>query len=192
MHFLILGAVFFFAILGFIVLFAAVSTYNGLVGLKNQVDRAWANIDVVLKERFDLIPRLISVCEQYVKYERGTLDHVMQARSAYGSAVNVDDKIKAATAVGQTVRGLLALGEAYPNLKSSDQFVEMEKTLRDLEKQIADRREMYNESVTNFNTRCQIFPDVFFAQMLGYKTVALYKVEAFERETPPMKLDLPA
>jgi LemA protein len=90
------------------------------------------------------------------------------------------------------VRGLLALGEAYPNLKSSDQFVEMEKTLRDLEKQIADRREMYNESVTNFNTRCQIFPDVFFAQMLGYKTVALYKVEAFERETPPMKLDLPA
>jgi LemA protein len=192
MHLLILGGVLFFSILGLIFIFSGISSYNGLVSLKNQVDRAWANIDVILKERFDLIPRLISVCEQFTKYERGTLDHVIQARTAYGSASTVDAKIKASTEVNQAVRGLLAIGEAYPTLKSSDQFVELEKTLRNMEDEIADRRELYNESVTNFNTRCEIFPDAFFASLLGYHTKMLFQVDAKEREAPLVKLDLPA
>src|SRR5271154_1740339 len=99
MHFLILGGTVFFAVICMILLFTAISSYNGLVSLKNQVERAWANIDVILKERFDLIPRLISVCEQFTKYERGTIDHVVQARAAYGNASTVDDKLKASAQV---------------------------------------------------------------------------------------------
>lgn len=191
-QFAVFGLLIFVAILVIVVFSAAVSTYNGLVSLKNQVDRAWANIDVLLKERFDLVPRMISVCEQFTKYERGTFDRIIQARQAYGAAGSVDEKIKAQGDVAKAVRGLLAIGEAYPQLKSSEQFVELEHTLKELENQIADRRELFNNTVTNFNTRCQVFPDAMFAGILGYKPMGLFHVEANEREMPTVKMDLPA
>lgn len=192
MQYLVFGAVVFVAVLAFIVLVAAVTSYNGLVSLKNQTERAWANIDVLLKERFDLIPRMISVCEQYTKYERGTLDRVMDARKSYGMAATVDDKIKAQAQVTGAVRGLLAIGEAYPALQSSQQFVELERTLKEIENQIADRREFFNNSVTNFNTRCQVFPDMFFARLLGYTAMTMFHVDESERAMPGIKMDLPA
>lgn len=192
MNHIMLGVIVFLGVGGLILLTMAVGSYNGLVSLKNQVDRAWANIDVILKQRFDLIPRLISVCEQFAQYERGTFDKIIEARKSYGAAQNVNDKIKASAEMNQALKGVFALGEAYPVLKSSEQFVELQKTTRDLESQIADRRELFNECVTNFNTRCHQIPDMFFAQMLGYTDLTLYHVDKSETVAPDFKMKLPA
>ena len=192
MKFFGVGLLVFLAVICFLLLSMAVSAYNGLVSLRNQVDRAWANIDVILKQRFDLIPKLISVCEQFTQYERSTIDKIVNARKSYVGAGNVDDKIKASAEMTQVLKGVFAIGEAYPELKSSEQFVEIQKALISMEAEIADRRELYNESVTNFNTRCVQFPDVMFAGMLNYHSLGLFHVDPKEIVSPDIKFKLPA
>lgn len=169
----------------------AVHIYNGLIRLRNQVDRAWANIDVILKQRFDEIPRLVQVLEQYAQYERGTIDKVMAARSEYGRARKINEKIKASNDLSLALRGVFAIGEAYPELKSSGHFSHLQTRVSELESQISDRREHFNESATNLNTRIEQIPDVFFARLLGFQKTSLYEVESFEREAPSLKMNLP-
>src|SRR5271165_3844354 len=118
--FLVAAGLIFVAVIFFAFLTMAITAYNGLVSLRNQVDRAWANIDVILKERFDLIPKLISVCEQFTQYERATIEKIITARKSYGVAGSIDDKIKASTEMSQVLRGVFAIGEAYPELRSSE------------------------------------------------------------------------
>ena len=166
--------------------------YNGLVSLKNQVDRAWANIDVILKQRFDEIPQLIQVLEQFVQYERGTIDRLVEARSHYGSAQGVDQKIQASKEMSVALRGVFAIGENYPELKSNQNFVQLQNRVSTLEDSIADRRETYNEAVTNFNTRLAQIPDVFFARLLGYQDKMLYQVSESEKTRPNLQMNIPS
>lgn len=166
-----------------------IGIYNNLVSLRNQVDRAWSNIDIILKQRFDEIPQLLELIEQYVKYEKSILERLIEARENYGQAKTVDAKISVSKALSSAFRGILALGEAYPELKSNNQFLQLQNRVSDLESQLSDRRELYNETVTNLNTRIAQIPDNFFAGMLGYQPLALYQVDAVEKTRPSLKVN---
>lgn len=165
--------------------------YNGLVSLRNQVERAWSNIDVILRQRYDEIPQLIQVVEQYAGYETGVLKGLVEARSRYGSANSIPEKIQASQEVSVALRGIMALGEAYPDLKSNQNFMQLQARISQLESSIADRRETYNEAVANFNIRIEQFPDVFAARMLNYQRRELFQALAQERVVPVLKMNLP-
>ena len=173
-----------------VVLFMAVGIYNGLVSLKNQVQRSWANIDVILKQRFDEIPQLLEVIEQYVGHEKAMIREVMDARTRYGSARGIAEKIEASKEMSFALKGVLSIGEAYPELKSNENFSRLQNRVSDLESQLSDRREHYNESVTNFNTRLEQIPDVFFARILGYQPKNLFQVNESEKVRPSLKMNL--
>jgi len=169
----------------------AVNIYNGLVSLRRQVERAWANIDVILKQRFDEIPQLIQVIEQYAGYESGILQKLAEARANYGQARNIDEKIEASQSMSFALKGIAAIGENYPELKANQNFTQLQGRVSQLESTIADRREIFNESVTNFNTRIDQFPDLFAARILGYKHQNLFQVLETERVAPSLKMNLP-
>ena len=169
----------------------AITSYNGLVGLRSQLERAWSNIDVILKQRFDEIPQLIQVVEQYAGYEAGVLKTLAEARSHYGSARNVGQKISAAHEMSLALQGVMAIGEAYPELKANQNFIQLQTRISSLEEMISDRRESYNEAVANFNTRIDQFPDVFAARLLNYSRQEMFQALAAERTLPSLKMNLP-
>lgn len=178
------------ALVAFVLLFMGINIYNSLISLNKQIDRSWANIEVILKQRFDEIPQLIQVVEQYAQYEQGTLKKVIEARNHYAQASTTEQKVVAANEMSMAFKGLLALGEAYPDLKANANFTHLQQRVSDLEGQIADRREHFNETVTNYNTRILQIPDVIFAGMLGYTAHTLYKVDASETVRPNLKMNL--
>lgn len=149
----------------------AVSLYNGLVRLRHEVARSWANIDVLLKQRHDELPKLVAVCQQYARFEQATLTQVMEARTALRGAARQGD-IARVGALEDGLRSLLgqvyAVAEAYPELKADAQFATLSQRISTLEDMIADRRELYNEAVTLNNVRIETFPDVLLAQTLGF------------------------
>jgi LemA protein len=165
--------------------------YNRLVSMRNQVERAWSNIDVILRQRFDEIPQLIQVIEQYAGYEAGILKDLTNARTHYGSARSVGDKINASQEMSLALRGILAIGEAYPELKANQSFIQLQTRVSQLESSIADRRESYNEIVANFNARLEQFPDVLAANLLGYKRQSLFEALPAERVAPNLKMNQP-
>ena len=144
-----------------------VTLFNGLVAVKNNVDKAWANIDVLLKQRHDELPNLIEVCKGYMKYEGETLERVTAARSAYAQARTVDEKAQAAAGMTAALDRLIATAENYPDLKANADFAHLQSRVSELENEIADRREFYNDSVNTFNTRIQEMPDAFLARYMG-------------------------
>jgi len=190
-----MAALFFLIFLGVVAFGVAVmmiSSYNGLVSLKNQIERAWSNIDVILKQRSDEIPQLIQVIEQYAGYESGLLKNLAETRSQYGRAQDVGQKIKASQEMSLALQGVIAIGEAYPALKANENFVQLQSRVSGLESMISDRRESYNEAVTNFNTRILQFPDVFAARMLNYSHQELFHANDAERLAPNLKINLPS
>ena len=174
-----------------IAIFVFVSVYNSLVRLKIQIDRSWANIDVILKQRFEEIPQLVQVLEQYVTYENKILTKLIEARKHYSSAQSIKDKIDSSAEASLAFNGLLALGENYPELKSNANFLKLQTRVSDLEDQLSDRREHYNEAVTNFNTRIEQIPDVFIARSLNYQPKEMFQVTEVEKQKPSLKLNLP-
>lgn len=184
------AAVFLFVIAGYF-FFMGVSIYNGLVSLRAQVERAWSNIDVILKQRFDELPQLIQIVEQYASYEAGVLKNIADARTRYGSSQSVGEKIQASNEISMALRGVFAIGEAYPELKANQQFMQLQTRISQLESTIADRRETYNDSVTTFNTRINQFPDVFAARFLDYERQDLFEVADKEKVVPNLKMNLP-
>lgn len=169
-----------------------VGMYNSLIALKQNIQKAWSNIDVILKQRFDEIPKLVKVCEGYMKYERDTLERVIQARSAVVQAKDVGQRGQAEAQLGTAVRGLLAVAENYPELKASQQFVQLQGRISGLENQLADRREFYNDSVNTYNIRIQQVPHNFIAGMLAYKPEPLFKVAEEDKRDPEIKFNLPS
>ncbi|RKZ71252.1 MAG: LemA family protein [Gammaproteobacteria bacterium] len=162
----------------------AIMIYNNLVSLKHNVSKAWANIDVLLKQRHDELPKLVETCKQYMGYEQETLEKVMQARSAVSAAREKGDISALGPAETQLRMGLgnlFALAEAYPDLKANDSFQHLQGRISGLENAIADRREFYNESVNNNNVRIEQFPDVIIARNLGFGARDL--LEFSEEET---------
>ncbi|MBW3567817.1 MAG: LemA family protein, partial [Proteobacteria bacterium] len=153
-----------FILLGIIVVATIyfITIYNNLVQLKHDVSKAWANIDVLLKQRHDELPKLVETCKQYMGYEQQTLEKVMQARAAVFAAREQGD-VKALGPAEQQLRlglgNLFAVAENYPDLKANDSFQHLQARISGLENAIADRREFYNESVNNLNVRIEQFPD---------------------------------
>ena len=157
-------------------LFYLVSVYNGLVSLKHSVSKAWANIDVLLKQRHDELPKLVETCKQYMKFEQETLEKVMQARSSVASARQQGDIPALGQAEGALRMGLgslFAVAEAYPELKADQTFQHLQTRITGLENDIADRREFYNESVNNNNVRIEQFPDILIARLFNFKEHSL-------------------
>lgn len=178
-------------LVSFVVLAAAVAAviyavvlYNGLVRLKHGVAKAWSNIDVLLKQRHDELPKLVETCKQYMKFEQETLERVMRARAAVADARGRGDVDAVGAAEGELRLGLgnlFALAEAYPDLKTDQRFAHLQTRISELENTIADRRELYNESVNNNNVRIEQFPDVVIARLLGFGAARLLEFSAAER-----------
>jgi len=162
--FIILGVVIALLVYGIVI-------YNNLVALKHNVSKAWSNIDVLLKQRHDELPKLVETCKQYMTYEQETLEQVMQARAAVFDAREREDVGALGPAETQLRLGLgklFALAEAYPDLKADETFRHLQARISDLENAIADRREFYNESVNVNNIRIEQFPDVIVARLFNF------------------------
>lgn len=140
-----------------------VQTYNALVAAQLEIDRAWGNIDLILKQRFDEIPKLVSLIETYLQYEQGTIQKLLDARRSYLGAQNVTQKAASNTALNQAMKGLMVVTEGYPELRSNANFVQLQSRVSTLEDALSDRRELYNSTVTIFNTRIRQIPEVFVA-----------------------------
>ena len=168
-----------FAIVG--VVSYVVMIFNGLIALKNDIDKALSNIDVMLKQRHDELPKLLDVCKGYMEYERDTLQKITQARAQYQLASTVDQKAQADQSMTSALRGFFAVAENYPQLKANDNFLTLEKRITELESQIADRREYYNDSVNTFNTRIQQMPDTFVASFMHLSSKPMFKVDEADK-----------
>jgi len=153
-----------------------VRIYNGLVALRENVRKAWANIDVLLTQRHDELPKLVETCKRYMQYEQETLERVMQARSAVFRAQGRGDVTAVGAAEGQLRAGLgqlFAVAENYPQLKADEGFRHLQTRISELEESIADRRELYNDSVNLNNIRLATFPDLIVARMFEFRTASL-------------------
>jgi LemA protein len=165
----------------------AVGLYNQLVHVRVNVDKAWSNIDVLEKQRYDEIPRLVTVCEAYMKHERETLERVIRARTSYLDAKAPGAVAEAGGMLSGALKSLFALSEQYPDLKANQNFLQLKSRITDLENQIADRREFYNESVTLNNTRMQQFPDLLLVGVARLAPRELYRVPPEEKKPPEIK-----
>ena len=152
--------------------------YNGLVRLKNNIKKSWANIDVLLKQRSDELPKLIETVKGYMKYEKGVLTEVTKARTAVMKATTIPAKAKADGMLSAALKNLFAVAENYPKLEANNSFIQLQGRISGIENELADRREFYNDSVNEYNIRIQSFPDMIVARMLGYVTPEeMFKVE---------------
>jgi LemA protein len=170
--------------IGFVVILALcvaliayfVGIYNGLVNLRENVKVAWSNIDVLLKQRHDELPKLVETCKRYMQFEQDTLEKVMRARASV-SAASTSGNIAAVGAAEQQLRAgvgrLFAVAESYPQLKTDETFKQLQGRITALEESIADRRELYNDQVNLNNIRVKVFPDVLIAQKFGFSTAHL-------------------
>lgn len=167
-----------------------VMIYNNLVQIKHNVSKAWANIDVLLKQRHDELPKLVETCKQYMKFEQDTLEKVMEARSKVSAAresQNIGALGAAEGALRASVGNLFAVAEAYPDLKTNQTFQQLQARISSLENAIADRREFYNESVNINNVRIEQFPDTIVAGMFAFKAAQLLEFETEEKADVDVK-----
>ena len=173
--------------IGVIVLVAYVAgVYNMLVRLANNIDKAWSNIDVILKQRHDELPKLVEVCNSYMIHERETLESVTKARTAYSTGLNIGDKTQAENQIVGALGKLFAVAEQYPDLKANQEFLAVQQRISALESTIADRREFYNDSVNLYNVAIQQIPTVLVAQEVGYTTRPLLTVAPSDRKDMPL------
>ena len=179
-----------FIILGVIVLLAlwAISIYNGLVRLRNNRENAFANIDVQLKQRYDLVPQLVSTVKGYASHEKELLEKVTAARSAAMSATNINDKMAADQQLTNALAGLKVSVEAYPDLKANQNFLQLQSELSDIENKLAATRRFFNSTTRELNNSVQTFPNNLLAGIFGFQKEPMYEISASERaavETAP-------
>lgn len=167
-----------------VTLIYGVFTYNGLVRLRHDVSKAWSNIDVLLKQRHDELPKLVETCKQYKQFEQATLQAVTEARAQVQSAREKQDIAALGQAEGLLRGGLgqiFAVVEAYPELKANEHFLQLQTRITGLENSIADRRELYNESVNINNVRVDQFPDLILARLFGFERRPLLEFASAEK-----------
>jgi len=172
-----MAAVWILLILIVVALFACIGMYNKLVSLRQQVKNAWAQIDVQLKRRYDLIPNLVETVKGYMKHEQDTLEKVIKARNAALSATSVRDKSAAEGQLTAALGGIFALSEAYPELKSNENMLSLQEELKSTENKIGFARQYYNDTVTAYNTRLETFPSSIFASIGGFKPQELFELD---------------
>lgn len=167
-----------------------VQLYNGLVALKHNVDKAWANIDILLKQRHDELPKLVETCKQYKQFEQETLQRVIAARAQVHEARQAHD-VGALGGAEQVLRSglgrLFAVAEAYPELRANENFMQLQQRISSLENAIADRRELYNESVNLNNMRIEQFPEVLIAGVFGFTAKPLLEFASAEKADVDLK-----
>jgi LemA protein len=174
------------AVLGAVILFG-IWTYNSLVTLRARVNQAFADIDVQLKQRHDLVPNLIETVKGYAAHERGTLQAVVETRNAALNAQGPTDQSAAEGALSGALGRLMALSEAYPDLKASENFQQLQTDLADIEDKLAAARRFFNNGVAEYNAAIQHFPAVIFAGLMGFREQAFFDVGEAQRQA----LDVP-
>ena len=166
-----------------IIIIFLISTYNGLVKGRNQVEEAFSTMDVYLKKRYDLIPNLVETVKGYAAHEKATLEKVIQARNTAARAKDAADVIRSNEALGQSLRGIFAIDENYPDLKANANFMELQKQLQQVEEDIANARKYYNGCVKVYNDKKMMFPSNLVAGMFGFRKASMYEVgDTAERE----------
>ena len=174
-----------FIVLGIIAVLVIwlVAIYNGLVSFRNNRENAFADIDVQLKQRHDLIPQLLGAVKGYMQHERGTLESVTNARQKAISATGINEKIAAEQELGTALKGLNIQVEAYPDLKASQNFIQLQNEISDIENKLAAVRRYFNAATKELNIAVQKFPNNIFASMFGFKTEPMFDLGTAQRET---------
>ena len=179
-------------VIGIVVLLALFLwiTYNGLVTLKVRVDEAWSDITIQLKRRADLIPNLVNTVKGYATHEKGVFEEVTNARTSVLNAKSPKEAAKADNMLEDALKSVFAVAEAYPDLKASTNFSELQAELVDTEDKIQAARRFYNGGVRDLNTKIQLFPNNIFAGMLGFKSREFYDVDESERDKVEKPVDV--
>jgi len=163
----------------------AIVAFNRLVRDSQRVKTAWSDIDVQLKRRYDLIPKLVAAVEQYARYEQSTLQTLIALRSQAGQASDVAEKGVMENRIGDGVRSLIALAEAYPELKADQSFRQLQNELTEVENNIQYARRFYNGSVRNLNTRIETFPDLVIARLFNYRPATFFELDDTREKNSP-------
>ena len=166
-----------------VIILAIIGMYNNLVRLRNNRENAFADIDVQLKQRYDLVPQLVATVKGYAEHEKGLLESITAARSAAMSATSIDDKIKADQQLTSALAGLKVQVEAYPDLKANQNFLQLQGELSDIENKLAAVRRFFNSATRELNNAVQTFPANLLAGMFGFHKDAMYEIEASDRAT---------
>lgn len=176
----LLGVILGIMFLGAVIIFAM---YNSLIGKKNQVEQAFATIDVMLKKRYDLIPNLVNTVKTYMKHEAGTLEKVTELRAkAMSGTASQDEVIDLNNKLGKMMGGIMVAVENYPDLKANENFMQLQRSLNEIEEQLSASRRSFNAAVTDFNNAVEMFPTNIMAGMMGYKRRQLFEISEVERQ----------
>ncbi len=166
----------------------AVMVYNGLIRSKNRVDEAWSDIEVQLKRRYDLIPNLVETVKGYAKQESSVLENVTKARNMAMGAGTMQEKLKDENMLSGALKSLFAVAEAYPDLKSNTNFMQMQRDLTDTEDKIQASRRFYNGTVRDYNTQLQVFPTNLFASMFSFSARDFFDIDEKGPEGQPVQV----
>lgn len=169
-----------------------VAIYNGLIRLRNKCEEGWADIDTQLKRRYDLIPNLVETVKGYASHEAGTLEKVTQARTAAMNAKNVQEKEQAENMLTGALKSIFALAEQYPDLKANQNFLDLQKTLAEVEEHIQLSRRYYNATVRDFNTKIQVFPNTIIARPLGFSEKEFFQASDEEKKNVKVSFSGPS
>jgi len=165
-----------------------IGMYNALITVRNNVQKAWKNIDVVLQQRHDELLKLIEACKAYMKHEWDLLNKLTELRTGYAMAKEIDEKVKTENALNQLLGKLTMVWEQYPDLKASQNFLQVQGRVSAVESKIADYREAFNDAVNIYNIQIERLPDVFLAKMLSYQRHAFLEVPEEKKQDVKMKL----
>ena len=170
-----------FLILLVLIVIWAIGAYNGLVTLRQRVKNAWSQIDVQLQRRFDLIPNLVETVKGYTKHEEEVLTKVTELRTSWAKATTVGEKAELSNELSGALKTIMAVSENYPDLKANQNFAQMQEELQNTENKVAYSRQFYNDTVTKYNTKLQIFPTSILAGMFHFTEEELFKVDSDEK-----------
>jgi LemA protein len=165
-----------------IIVFWFIAGYNRFIVLKNSIDKAWSNIDVLLKQRFDELPNLVETAKGYMKHERETFSEITKARTAFGQASSIDAKAKASSQLTKALAGFYAVAENYPKLKADKSFTKLQERISAIESDIANRRASFNTAVTDYNVKVSQFPSMIIASFMKLKSKELFQTAESERQ----------
>ena len=163
-----------------LILVFLINIYNNLVSLRQKVKNAWSQIEIQLQRRFDLIPNLVETVKGYMGHESNILTKVAELRTAWANAKTVAEKSNLDTQLSDTLKTIMAVSEAYPDLKANQNFISLQQELANTENKISFSRQFYNDSVTMYNTKLEVFPSNIIASMFGFKPEEFFKVESEE------------
>jgi LemA protein len=175
-----------FSIIFLFLIIAILKMYNKLIKLRNKVNQSESGIDVYLNQRFDLIPNLVECVKLYTKYESETLNKITELRSVYNQNKGLD--IEKATELNNIINKILVVAENYPELKASEQYLNLQKNLSKVESQLQAARRIYNNDVTNYNTKIESIPNNIIAAVFGFKKAELFQIEEYKKENINIKL----